>query len=59
VLGIFARLFHRDGKDGYLNDMPLVADYLRRACQRYREFGPLVKLLDTLEARENKTGYSF
>ena len=59
VLGIFARLFHRDGKDGYLNDIPLVADYLRRTCQRYREFGPLVKLLDTLEARENKTGYSF
>ena len=24
VLGIFARLYHRDSKDGYLNDMPLV-----------------------------------
>ena len=23
VLGIFARLYHRDGKDGYLKDMPL------------------------------------
>jgi aminoglycoside/choline kinase family phosphotransferase len=36
VLGIFARLWHRDGKDGYLKDMPLVARYLRTACERYR-----------------------
>ncbi len=59
VLGIFARLYHRDGKDGYLKDMPLVADYLRRACARYREFGPLLKLLDALEAREAKAGLTF
>ncbi len=49
VLGIFARLFHRDGKDGYLKDMPLVAKYLRAACQRYSELNPLLKLLDQLE----------
>lgn len=49
VLGIFARLYHRDGKDGYLKDMPLVAKYLRAACQRYAELGPLLKLLDQLE----------
>ena len=34
VLGIFARLYHRDGKDGYLKDMPLVMDYLRREIGR-------------------------
>ena len=28
VLGIFARLYFRDGKDGYLNDLPLVLFYL-------------------------------
>ena len=49
VLGIFARLFHRDGKDGYLKDMPLVAKYLRAACERYSELTPLRKLLDQLE----------
>ena len=49
VLGIFARLCHRDGKDGYLRDMPLVAKYLRAACARYRDLGPLLKLLDELE----------
>lgn len=59
VLGIFARLYHRDGKDGYLKDIPLVADYLRRACERYREFGPLIRLLDSLEARDAKVGYTF
>lgn len=35
VLGIFARLYHRDGKDGYLKDMPRVMAYLRRTCTRY------------------------
>jgi N-acetylmuramate 1-kinase len=48
VLGIFARLAHRDGKTGYLADMPRVMGYLRAACERYRELGPLVELLDAL-----------
>jgi len=59
VLGIFARLYHRDGKDGYLADMPLVMDYLRRACKRYRDLGPLLKLLDRLEPEEVQVGYTF
>ena len=29
VLGIFARRSHRDGKDAYLKDMPLVMEYTR------------------------------
>ncbi|MCB1620348.1 MAG: phosphotransferase [Thiothrix sp.] len=28
VLGIFCRLFHRDGKPGYLKDLPRVLDYV-------------------------------
>lgn len=59
VLGIFARLYHRDGKDGYLKDMPLVMDYLRRACERYAELRPLLRLLDQLEDRQAKFGYTF
>jgi aminoglycoside/choline kinase family phosphotransferase len=59
VLGIFARLYHRDGKDGYLKDMPLVAKYLRAACERYRELGPLLQLLDLTEERQAKAGYTF
>lgn len=59
VLGIFARLCHRDGKDGYLKDMPLVMSYLRKACERYNGLGPLVRLLDELENRQAAVGYSF
>ncbi len=59
VLGIFARLCHRDGKDGYLKDMPLVMRYLRRACERYRELQPLLGLLDALDNRAADVGYTF
>ena len=59
VLGIFARLCHRDGKDSYLKDMPLVMTYLRKACERYNGLGPLLRLLDELENRQAAVGYSF
>jgi aminoglycoside/choline kinase family phosphotransferase len=45
VLGIFARLYHRDGKDGYLKDMPLVMEYLHKACERYIDLKPLLNIL--------------
>lgn len=38
VLGIFARLSLRDGKTGYLKDLPLVLAYVRETCQQYPEF---------------------
>ena len=62
VLGIFARLNYRDGKSAYLGNMPLVEDYLRKACERYKELGPLLTLLDEWEVRkpqEPKVGYTF
>ena len=59
VAGIFARLAHRDGKERYLADIPLVLDYLQRACARYRELGPLAELLDRLHERTPTTGYTF
>lgn len=59
VLGIFARLSHRDGKDGYLKDLPLVMAYLRAACARYIDLKPLLNLLDTLEPRTAQEGYTF
>ena len=59
VLGIFARLYHRDGKDGYLKDMPLVMHYLRRACQRYNGLGDFLRLLDHLEGQAEEIGYTF
>ncbi len=59
VLGIFARLYYRDGKEGYLKDMPLVMDYLRRTCARYIELKPLLRLLDELEDFKPAVGYTF
>ena len=59
VLGIFARLYHRDGKDGYLKDMPRVIAYLRRTCQRYTDLAPLARLLDRLEPRPVVHGLTF
>ena len=59
VLGIFARLYHRDGKDGYLKDLPLVMAYLRAACACYIDLKPLLNLLDELEPRGNQVGYTF
>ncbi len=56
VLGIFARLYHRDGKDGYLKDMPLVMGYLRKVCERYIELKPMLYLLDALEDRQLQVG---
>jgi N-acetylmuramate 1-kinase len=37
VLGIFARLCWRDGKSGYLHDLPRTLEYVRDACTRYTE----------------------
>ena len=37
VLGIFARLFYRDGKSQYLRDLPRVLDYARDTAARYAE----------------------
>jgi len=59
VLGIFARLYHRDGKDAYLLDMPRVMDYLRRVCQRYSGLGSLLRLLDQVEGGTVTAGYTF
>jgi len=59
ILGIFARLYHRDGKQGYLKDMPLVMHYLRKVCERYIELKPLLRLLDVLENKQAQVGYTF
>jgi len=59
VLGIFARLSFRDGKDGYLKDQPLVMSYLRRTCGRYPELAALGRMLEKLEREEKRVGYTF
>ena len=45
VAGIFSRLKHRDGKTGYLKDIPRTMDYVFDVLERYPEFKPLKNLL--------------
>jgi aminoglycoside/choline kinase family phosphotransferase len=59
VLGIFARLCHRDGKAGYLDDMPRVLQGLLPACARYRELEALARVLDDVEQNVARVGFSF
>ena len=46
VAGIFTRLWHRDGKDAYLGDLPLVLRYLLDAVTGYPELDPLARLFE-------------
>lgn len=48
VLGVFARLSLRDGKDGYLKEIPLVLRYTLEAASRYPQTQPFAKLLERL-----------
>ena len=59
VLGIFARLNYRDGKPLYLADAPRFLGYVRHAVGRYKELAPLGKLLDEMEGRSPRVGYTF
>jgi aminoglycoside/choline kinase family phosphotransferase len=46
VLGIFCRLWYRDGKPGYLPDLPRTLNYVRDTCTRYAELAPLGRFLE-------------
>ena len=62
VLVIYGRLFHRDGKSGYLKDLPLVLKYTRQVAARYRDFAPLLHILDAVAeetADTTQVGYTF
>mgnify|MGYP000656332567 CR=1 FL=1 len=41
VLGIFCRLKYRDGKDNYINDLPLTLHYAVKISKKYPEFNQL------------------
>lgn len=53
ILGIFARLFHRDDKDGYLKDIPLVLEYAIATANRYIELKPLARILESTRPAQN------
>ena len=48
VLGIFARLWLRDGKAGYLNYLPLVLHYVMEVAARYP---PAAEFVEWMQVR--------
>jgi aminoglycoside/choline kinase family phosphotransferase len=48
VLGVFSRLHIRDGKDGYLKDIPLTLHYTLQTAERYKETQLFAQMLKRL-----------
>ncbi len=49
VLGIFARLYIRDNKDGYLKDLPLTLEYVLESLKKYPELNELYEILSKVK----------
>jgi aminoglycoside/choline kinase family phosphotransferase len=49
AIGIFARLNHRDGKPGYLADIPRTLGYVVEVAREREDLEPLVAVLDELK----------
>ncbi len=49
AVGIFSRLLHRDGKAGYVSDIPRTLGYTLEVSARYQELQPLQRLLRELK----------
>jgi N-acetylmuramate 1-kinase len=50
AIGIFSRLDLRDGKPGYLADIPRTLNYVQSVCAKYGELSPLNEFLSTRAA---------
>jgi aminoglycoside/choline kinase family phosphotransferase len=46
AIGIFARLWHRDGKPGYLKDIPRTLGYVREVAAKYSELAALARWIE-------------
>lgn len=55
VLGIFCRLWYRDGKPGYLADLPRVLGYVLSVARRYAELADLAALIERVIGRRDVT----
>jgi aminoglycoside/choline kinase family phosphotransferase len=56
VMGIFARICHRDGKPRYIADAPRFIAYVRAVCTRYSALKPLARLFDEFEQHPAPAG---
>lgn len=53
AIGIFARLLHRDNKEGYMQDIPRTLVYVMDVCERTPELNDFHQLLLTLKLSDN------
>lgn len=53
AIGIFARLLHRDNKEGYIQDIPRTLAYVLDVCERSPELNDFHQLLLTLKLPEH------
>ena len=49
IVGIFARLHYRDGKQGYLDLIPRFYDYITSTLRLYPEFADMLNILEQAE----------
>jgi N-acetylmuramate 1-kinase len=49
AIGIFARLKHRDKKEGYINDIPRTMNYIKNTCEIYPELAGFLHLITELK----------
>jgi N-acetylmuramate 1-kinase len=59
VLGIFARLTHRDGKAKYVADTPRFLRYARAVAERYAPLASLAQLLQELDGAAPRSASAF
>jgi len=48
AIGIFSRLNHRDGKIGYMKDIPRTLGYVSQVCELYPQLSGLNTLIDRM-----------
>jgi len=49
IVGIFARLYYRDGKNGYIEMIPRFYEYVISTLRRYPEFSQVLNILEQAE----------
>jgi aminoglycoside/choline kinase family phosphotransferase len=54
VMGLFCRLFYRDGKPQYLSHLDAVAGHIRATLQQYRELTDFCTLFEKLSTGDGK-----
>lgn len=56
--GLFTRLYHRDGKSGYLKDIPRTLGYVVDACRLHGEAHPVLKAFGDWLVRRVLPGFA-